>query len=79
MNQRGDIFANILLFVGVLLILGLYVGNLENPFVGLIQSSPTSGVGTDTYAIYLAAPILILLYAIYTLTKAPDSLSFGGV
>lgn len=78
MNQRGDVFANILIFIAVLLILGLYVGNLENPFVSMIQSSPTSGQGTDTYMIFIAAPIFIMLYAIWYLTKSPDSLSFGG-
>lgn len=78
MNARGDIFMNILLFVATLLILGLYISDIETVLVNAIAPSPTSGTGTDTFLIIIGASSMIMFYAIYQLTKAPDSLSFGG-
>lgn len=78
MNQRGDFFMNIVIFLAALLILGLYASDIEPLVVSSISSSPTSGLGTDTYIIIVASGIMILLYAIYQLTKQPDSFSFGG-
>ena len=78
MNQRGDFFMNIIMFLGALLLLGLYSSDIEPLLVSAISSSPTSGLGTDTYIIIIAASAMILFYAIYQLTKAPDALSFGG-
>lgn len=78
MNQRGGVFDNILLFCGILLLLGLYVNALEPSILSTIANSPTSGTGTDNYIIIASASILFLLYAIFQLTKQPDSLSFGA-
>lgn len=78
MNSKGGVFDNILVFLGLLVLLGLYVNDIEALLLGAISGSSTSGIGTDTYIIIASASILILLYALTQLTKQPDSLSFGG-
>lgn len=78
MNQRGDFFMNVIIFLGALLILGLYSSDIEPLLVSAISDSSTSGVGTDTYIIIIASSVMILLYAIWQLTKQPDSFSFGA-
>jgi len=77
MNQRGDTFGNLLVFAGVVILLGLYIGNIEPLIDTALANSPRSGVGTDTYVIVIASSILLLLYGIHSLTRKPETLQFG--
>lgn len=78
MNQRGDVFSGIMIFVGALVILGLYVVVIEPLIQSSIANSPVNGQGTDTYLIIMSAGVMIMLFAIHRLIKSPDSLTFGG-
>lgn len=76
MNSSGFAFINIIWFLVGIGLLGLYIVVGEPILVGFLNSSTTATPGTNSYAIILGAPFLILLASIYVLTK-PDPVSFG--
>ena len=77
MNQKGDVYVGILVFIIALVSVGLYVVNIEPLLVSAIQNSQTSGIGTDTYIIIIASSALMLLFAIHRFIKSNDAVTFG--
>lgn len=78
MKDGGDVFVGIIILIVILGIVGLYIVNLEGSVLSIASTSPVNGIGSDTYLILAAAPVLLVLFAIYRFIKSSDSLSFGG-
>lgn len=66
----------ILLLLCVIGIVGLYSINLNNAVLTLVSQSPTYGLSSELYLVFVGIPFLIIVVGLYSLFSPKPQQSF---
>ena len=68
----------IILFMCIVGIVGLYAINLNNPVLNLISQSTVYGPSSELYLIFIGIPFIIIVVGIYSIFSPKPQTNYWG-